>query len=327
MWVESEVGQGSAFHFILKLPRAKRPRASPGGVDSGALRDVPVLVVDDNTTNRLILDEQLRHWGMKPTLANSGKAGIALLEQAAQAGNAIPLILLDCHMPEMDGFACAERVKGDPRFQGAIIMMVTSGSQRGDASRCRALRIAAFLVKPIVEAELLAAISTALGQGAEAAEQPSALVTPHSLREGPRCLRLLLAEDNPVNQVVAVRLLQKSGHNVTLVSNGREALRRLETEDFDLVLMDVQMPEMDGFDTARAIRAKEEATGQHVPIIAMTAHAMKGDRERCLQAGMDGYVAKPIRLAELSQAIAQLVRHADSPPAAPPAPRDECIDW
>jgi CheY-like chemotaxis protein len=324
IWVESEVGRGSTFHFTLKFPRAKAPQASPLSTDLAAVQDLSVLVVDDNATNCLILEELLSHWGMKPALANSGKEAIALLEQAGQAGKAIPLILVDSHMPEMDGFTFAARVKHDQRFQGAIVMMLTSGGQRGEASRWRALRIAAFLVKPILEAELLAAIGTALGHGAEAAEQPSALVTPPSPGESLRPLRILLAEDNPVNQVVAVRLLQKLGHNVTLVPNGREALTKLAAENFDLALMDVQMPEMDGFEATRALRAKEAATGQHIPIIAMTAHAMKGDRERCLKAGMDGYVAKPIRLAELSQVIEQLVRQADSPP---PAPQDECTDW
>jgi CheY-like chemotaxis protein/HPt (histidine-containing phosphotransfer) domain-containing protein len=303
-------------------------------------------VVDDNASNRLVLDELLRHWEMKPALADSGAEGISLLEQAAEAGKPIPLILLDCHMPEMDGFAFAARIKTDGHFHGAIIMLLTSGDQRGDAVRCHELHIGAFLVKPILEAELQAAILTALGHGAEASNQQATLVTRGTHRSSARGLHILLAEDNRVNQVLAVRILQKSEHSVTAVSNGREVLAKLEAGDFQLILMDVQMPEMDGLETTRAIRAKEAATGRHVPIIALTAYAMKGDRERCLAAGMDGYVAKPIQPGELSEAIEQLVRHPDTPlPASsqtkeargvelvchpdtlPPAPEDDCVDW
>jgi two-component system sensor histidine kinase/response regulator len=326
MWVESEVNRGSTFHFTLKSSLAKEPRTSSITLEPAVLRNLPALVVDDNATNRLILDELLSHWGMKPTLAESGQRGIALLDQASKAGIAFPLILLDCHMPDMDGFTFAERVKSDPRFQGAIIMMLTSGGQRGDASRCRELRIAAYLVKPIQEAELLAAILTALGHQAASPDQQPALVTRHSLREDRRHMRILLAEDNPVNQMVAVRLLHKLGHTVTVVSNGREALTTLGKQDFDLILMDVQMPEMDGIETTRVIRETEAGTGKHIPIIAMTAHAMKGDRERCLVAGMDRYVAKPIRPTELFEAIDRLGRTA-APAPAPSTALDDCIDW
>jgi two-component system sensor histidine kinase/response regulator len=328
MWVESEVNRGSTFHFTLKSRLAKERRTWPAAPEPAVLRNLPTLVVDDNATNRMILEELLSHWGMKPTLAESGQRGITLLEQANSAGTAFPLILLDCHMPDMDGFAFAERVKGDPRFRGAIIMMLTSGGQRGDASRCRELRVAAYLVKPIQEADLLAAILTALGHQAASPGQQPPLVTRHSLRENRRHLRILLAEDNPVNQMVAVRLLQKQGHTVTVVPNGREALTALGKENFELVLMDVQMPEMDGIEATRIIREMQAGTGQHLPIIAMTAHAMKGDRERCLAAGMDRYVSKPIRPADLVEAIEQLARQPGAAPAAvPPAQQDDCIDW
>jgi len=328
MWVESEVGQGSTFHFTLKFPRPQPPSASSGAVNPAVLRDLPALVVDDNASNRQILDELLSHWGMKPTLAEGGQGGITALEQAAAAGIAFPLILLDCQMPDMDGFAFAQRVKSDARLQGAIIMMLTSGGLRGDAWRCRELRIAAYLVKPIQEAELLEAILAVLGHKEGSLDWQPALVTRHSLREDRRHLRILLAEDNSVNQMVAVRLLEKFGHTASVVANGREALAKLEEEVFELILMDIQMPEMDGFETTRAIRAKEAATGQRIPIIAMTAHAMKGDRERCLAAGMDRYVAKPIHPAELFEAIERLVRPpAPAPAPAPPARLDDCIDW
>jgi signal transduction histidine kinase/CheY-like chemotaxis protein/ligand-binding sensor domain-containing protein len=328
MWVESEVNRGSTFHFTLKSRLVRESRTLPAALEPAVLRDLPTLVVDDNATNRMILEELLQHWGMKPTLAESGQRGLALLNKASSAGTPFPLILLDCHMPDMDGFTFAERVKADPRFQGAIIMMLTSGGQRGDASRCRELRVAAYLVKPIQEADLLAAILTTMGHQAASPCQQPALVTRHSLREDRRHLRILLAEDNPVNQMVAVRLLQKQGHMVTVVANGREALTALGKQDFDLVLMDVQMPEMDGIEATRIIREMEAGTGKHLPIIAMTAHAMKGDRERCLAAGMDRYVSKPVRPVELVEAIEQLVRQPGAAAEAVPlAHQDDCIDW
>ena len=326
IWLESEVGQGSTFHFALNFPLAKNLHASTFAMDPHALRDVPALVVDDNLSNRRLLDELLGHWGMKPSLAECGKRGLALLEQTNQAGIPFPLILLDCQLPDMNGFTFAQRVKADPRCKGAIIMMLTSGGQRGDASRCRELGIAAYLVKPIQESELLEAILKVLGHKVESPLQPPALVTRHSLRQDRQHLRILLAEDNPVNQMVAVRLLQKLGHTVMVVGNGREALAMLDEKNFDLIIMDVQMPEMDGFETTRLIREKEAATGKHMPIIAMTAHAMKGDRERCLAAGMDRYVAKPIHPAELFEAIQRVAKPPDPEPEAS-APMEECIDW
>jgi signal transduction histidine kinase/DNA-binding response OmpR family regulator len=328
MWVESEVGQGSTFHFTLKLLRGK-PAASAGAILKPAvLQDVAVLVVDDNSTNRQMLNELLSHWGMKPTLAENGMRGIEILEQTNAAGAAFPLILLDCHMPDMDGFTLAKRIKSDPRFKGAIIMMLTSGGQRGDASRCRDLRISAYLVKPIQQTELLEAILTVLGHKAESPDQRPTLVTRHSLREDRRHLRILLAEDNPVNQMVAVRLLEKMGHTVMVVANGRDAVLMSEEQEFGLVLIDVQMPEMDGFEATRVIREKEGATHKHIPIIAMTAHAMKGDRERCLAAGMDGYIAKPIRPAELFAEIERFTRRPEpTPPKSPSPSGDDCIDW
>ena len=320
IWVESEVGQGSTFHFTLKLQRGKPSAAANAMLKPAVLQDVSALVVDDNSTNRLMLDELLSHWGMKPALAENGKRGLKSLSRPTLRGAPFPLILLDCHMPDMDGFAFARQVKADPRFKGAIIMMLTSGGQRGDALRCRDLQISAYLVKPIQQAELLEAILTVLGHRTESPGQRPPLVTRHSLREERRHLRILLAEDNPVNQMVAVRLLEKMGHTVMVVANGREAVVMVAEQEFDLVLMDVQMPEMDGFEATRVIREKEAGTHQHIPIIAMTAHAMKGDRERCLEVGMDGYIAKPIRPAELVAEIKPYTRRR-SPPRRTRPPR------
>ena len=299
MWVESDVGKGSTFHFTLKVRRGTKAATTAAKLTPPALRDVAVLLVDDNATNLHILSELLRHWGMKPVQAENGKTGIKILEQENERGGSFPLILLDSRMPDMDGFAFAKRVKNDPRFTGSIIMMLTSGGERGDALRCRDLRISAYLIKPIQQAELLEAILMVMGHKQESSEKRPAPVTRHSLRENRRPLRLLLAEDNPVNQTVAVRLLERMGHTVTVATNGREAVQMAEKQEFDAVLMDVQMPEMGGFEATRVIRQKEFATHNHIPIIAMTAHAMKGDREQCLAVGMDGYIAKPVRTPEL----------------------------
>ncbi len=327
MWVESEVGHGSTFHFTLCLRRGKQPSTSPV-LKPAVLQDVAVLVVDDNSTNRQMLDELLRHWGMKPTLADSGQRGMETLQQSNAAGLVFPLILLDSQMPDMDGFTLAKQIKSDPRFEGAIIMMLTSEGQRGDASRCRELRISAYLVKPLQQTELLNAILTVLGHAPEATDQQPSLVTRHSLREDRRRSRILLAEDNPVNQIVAVRLLEKMGHQVVVAENGRDAARMAEGQEFALVLMDVQMPEVDGFEATRIIRQKETGTGKRIPILAMTAHAMKGDRERCLSAGMDGYIAKPICPTELAAEIERFTRRPEPSLQTPPSSAgDACIDW
>jgi signal transduction histidine kinase/CheY-like chemotaxis protein/ligand-binding sensor domain-containing protein len=304
MWVESEVGKGSRFHFTAQVGTA-RGSVSIEPPERVQLTGLPVLVVDDNLTNRRILGEMLRRWGMQPELAAGGAEAITMLREADQSGTGFALLLVDAQMPDMDGFTLVERVRQQADLRKITIMMLTSAGQRGDAARCRELGIAAYLVKPIAQSQLLDAILNVLGTKAKPTRQ-APLVTRHSLREGQRSLRVLLAEDNVVNQVLASRLLEKHGHTVVVASNGRKALDALEKENFDLVVMDVSMPEMDGFEAAAAIRAREGRTGSHIPIIAMTAHAMKGDRERCLAAGMDAYVSKPIQASELFQAIKAL---------------------
>jgi len=265
-----------------------------------------VLVVDDNATNRLILAERLRRWGCNPTSAESGEAALSAMKRAAEAGEPFSLIMIDAQMPAMDGFALVEHIQRHPEFSRPTIMMLTSTGERLGITRCRELGIAAYLVKPIRANELRDALLGVISLKVQEAP-PQELAWCQTPREDQRPqtgLRILLAEDNRVNQYFALRLLQKRGYEVVLVGSGREVLAALEKQTFDLILMDVQMPEMDGFEATTAIREKEKATGTHVPIVAMTAHAMAGDRERCLAAGMDNYVSKPIRSQELFAAIA-----------------------
>ena len=307
MWLESELGKGSCFHFTVPVGVAATT-AAPVPIEQWHLAGVRVLVVDDNSTNRRILAEILERWGMKAALAESGAQALTLLEESRRSATPFDLLLADVNMPEMDGFTLVERIRQHEDLHRTTIMMLTSVGQRGDAARCRQLGIAAYLIKPVGQSQLLEAVLNVLGTGRQAAHE-APLVTRHSLRERKTGLRVLLAEDNPVNQKLAERLLEKRGYKVVVASNGRQALRALEKERFDLVLMDVSMPEMDGLEATRAIRAAELKTGSHLPIVAMTAHAMKGDRERCLDAGMDGYVSKPIQAKELFE-VAEQALHA-----------------
>ena len=311
IWVESEPGNGSRFHFTVRMSPQRGAKRKSVPKTLRFLENVPVLVVDDNAANRMILLKILANWKMKPTAVDSGKSALAALESAYARGEVIPLILTDAQMPEMDGFELATRIKQHPDWKAATVLMLSSAGLRGDGERCREIGVAAYLTKPLKNSELLDAILSAMGT-LPPASVPCPLITRHSLREGRRRLHVLLAEDNAVNQVLAVRLLEKQGHNVTVAANGREALAALEKQDCDLVLMDVQMPEMSGFEATSAIRRKEKTTGAHIPIVAMTAHAMKGDEERCLEAGMDAYIAKPIRPDSLFQLIERLasVNHA-----------------
>jgi CheY-like chemotaxis protein len=302
IWVESELGKGSQFHFTAHFRLQKVLAGSVVPRDPATLHDMRVLVVDDNRTNRQILLRMLANWHTLPLAVESGSKAVSTLSEAQGLGRNFPLILLDAQMPEMDGFALAECIKRNPQWGSATIMMLSSAPQRGDAKRCREIGVAAYLTKPVGQAELLDAILTALGTKPVKEAMP-ALVTRHSLRETGNQLRILLAEDNPINQVLAVRLLEKRGHSVTVAGNGKEALAALEKRSFDLVFMDVQMPEMDGFEATAAIRQKEKTSANHQPIIAMTAHAMVGDKERCLEAGMDDYITKPIRPQELTELL------------------------
>jgi PAS domain S-box-containing protein len=325
LWVESEEGLGSTFHFTAHLAVQEHPTERPAEPRRERLRDIETLIVDDNFTNREVLEATLKRFAMKPTAVPSAAAALEALAKARQSGHEFALILSDAHMPEMDGFDLAARIKSSPELRGPEIMMLTSAGHLGDAARCRDLGISAYLVKPVRQSELLDAICQVLHVGQQ--KQATPLVTRHTLREAKARGRVLLAEDNHVNQVLAVRLLEKRGFEVRVAESGHDVLAALERESFDLVLMDVQMPGMDGFQATAAIRAQEKAGGPHLPIIALTAHAMKGDEERCLAGGMDSYVSKPINSTELFQKIDELLhRDKDStPPAAGSSPSKESL--
>jgi CheY-like chemotaxis protein/HPt (histidine-containing phosphotransfer) domain-containing protein len=270
------------------------------------LLDLSVLAVDDNATNRAILEETLSNSGIKVSVADSGESALALMEAASREGHPFALVLLDSHMPGMDGFGVARRIRENPDLAEVRLIMLTSGESFGDVARCRENKIDSYLIKPVRPSELLDRIRAAMGA------QPSRPAHLNRLdgcdaEEDIRSLRVLLAEDNPVNQKLALRLLEKRRHTVFLAGDGREALALLEKESFDLILMDLQMPNLDGLEATAQIRIQEQGTGRHVPIVAMTAHAMVGDKERCLAGGMDGYVSKPVQPSELYQVIKNVV--------------------
>ncbi len=304
LWVESEPNKGSTFHFTARFTRAV-PRSEPLPVAEVAeLKGIRLLVVDDNETNRGILLGVATRWGMNAVSVDSGEAGLVAIRSAREKGVAFRIILTDGHMPGMDGFQFAEKIPEVDGGTNPIILMLTSAGQRGEAARCQKVGIAGYLLKPVITADLQNAILTLLGRQQVNKTVDFPLVTRHSLRESARKLHILIAEDTPVNQVLITRLLEKMGHSHVLAKNGREALALATGQRLDMILMDVQMPEMDGLEATAAIREFEAKSGGHTPIFAVTAHAMKGDNEICFRAGMDGYVTKPIRLGELEAAIA-----------------------
>ena len=323
IWLESEPGQGTTFHFTLLMAIQSTPSALPAPLHPEELHNLPVLIVDDNFTNRRVLQGMLNRWGMRPTAVEGGRTALQALEIAKSTGRSFPLILLDGQMPEMDGFTLAELIQKDPEMVGAAIMMLTSAGHAGDAARSRELGISAYLVKPVRQGELLDSILHILQKRPR--EKAVPLVTRHTLREMQNRARILLAEDNAVNQTRAVRVLEKRGYVVSVAGDGRAAIAALEKDSFDLVLMDIQMPGMDGFEATLAIREKEKRTGEHIPIVAMTAHALKGDQERCVAAGMDGYVSKPIRTSELFAAIEGLLENGGPALTGEPASLPDSI--
>jgi signal transduction histidine kinase/CheY-like chemotaxis protein/PAS domain-containing protein len=321
IWVESTAGQGSRFHFTARFS-VPVGSADARAAENAQLENTPVLVVDDNLTNRRILAHLLRGWGMQVSVAESGRAALEALRQARQAGQPFRLLITDLHMPEMDGVALIENVRQDPSLASAlVIMMLSSGDQSRDRARCRQLGVTVYVTKPLRRTELRQAVVTVLNHASPAAPADGSCSVRNRDRSAPRNGRILLAEDNPINQAVASRLLRKRGYVVTTAMNGREVLAALDNGTFDVILMDVQMPEMDGFEATAAIRRSEQSTGGHIPIIAMTAHAMKGDEEQCLAGGMDGYIPKPIRADELFGIVERfLVPEAHRDGAGPAVP-------
>ncbi len=336
IWLESEPGKGSTFHFTIQVGVSLNPAPV---LERTSLQGLAVLMADDNSTNRRWLEDTLTRWGMTPTVASDGREALALINDPAHE---FDLILLDGQMPELSGFDVAEAMVGRPHLMDSTVMMLTSGGQRGDAARCKALGVGGYLVKPISQSELYDAIMLTLAEH-ERLTQPAPLdepkppvelqlVTRHTVVESRSRCKVLLAEDNVVNQKLAVRLLEKMGHSVTVANNGQEALDLTAREEFDLVLMDMQMPVMGGVDATMAIRQREKVEGGHVPIIAMTANAMQGDKETCIDAGMDGYVSKPINTALMASEMERVWAAAKTvaprkpePPAKPVEPKEEVL--
>jgi CheY-like chemotaxis protein len=324
IWVESTPSKGTCFRFTAALGVSSETQQLAKLAEAIPLAGIRVVVVDDNLTNRRILSDMLWGWGMLPAPAASGPEALAHLRRGLQRGQPYSLVLTDVHMPEMDGFQLVKRIHETAELSQPVILMLTSGDRGDDIARCRKLGVSSYLTKPVRRAELRAAIAASLARKAppldlsgrpshtsnHASNNATNDATNDTTLDAPRTdrgvsCRILLTEDNLVNQRVALRILEKAGHMVAIAGNGKAALKMLEGQTYDLILMDVQMPEMGGFEATARIREKEELTTRHVPIIAMTAHAMAGDRERCLDAGMDDYLAKPVAAATLLEMVAQ----------------------
>jgi PAS domain S-box-containing protein len=319
---DSRLGEGSRFTFTARFGVAA---AGPAAGEPPDVRGVAVLVVDDNAASRQCLAEMMAGWGMRPTALSEPLAAVEELRRAAASGAAYRLVILDAEMPGVDGFSLAAQIRAAPELTGTGVLVLVPAGLAGGPARCREAGVLATVLKPVKQSELLSAIQDGLAgrsalAAAETPQPPAAPATPAG-----RSLEVLLAEDNFVNQRLAARLLEKHGHRVTVVGNGREVLDVLRQQDFDVVLMDLQMPEMGGFEATAAIRERDKGTGRHLPIIALTAHAMKGDRERCLAAGMDGYVAKPILARELLRELDQALGNAPRP-AAPAVAAEAAVD-
>jgi len=301
--MESKVGRGSIFRFTARFELSARPHLKLASVNEDRLKGMQALVVDDNATNRQILNEILGHWGMNVAAASSGPEALIQMKDKKRSGIPLNLAIIDANMPDMDGFTLAERIKNDADLGHALIMMLTSSGRRGDGEHCRQLGISAYLIKPVKQDELLEAIKLTLGM-VDDAKKPTVLITRHTLRERKKLSRILLAEDNLINQKLVVRMLEKYGYDIQVVSNGQECLKALEAGQYDLVFMDIQMPVMNGYEATAAIRQKEKDKGQgRIPVIAMTAHVFKEERQRCLDMGMDDILTKPIQTRDLLRAI------------------------
>jgi signal transduction histidine kinase/CheY-like chemotaxis protein len=321
IWVESTPGAGSVFHFTALFALDHGPKIEKRSAEPASLSHLRVLVVDDNGTNRRILEEVLRNWRMKPTVVADAGQALAAMHVASSAGDPFSLILVDAMMPDIDGFALVEQIKQSTALAGASVIMLSSADNLRDGERCRTLGVARFLVKPVKQSDLLDAILSVFGETEAPVFHPNYTIAPRtgSVSDGScpvKGLKILLAEDNAINQVVASKLLKTRGHEVAVANTGQEVLAALQTRKFDLILMDVQMPEMDGLEATAKIRESEKGSGKRIPIVAMTAHAMKGDREHCLGVGMDDYISKPIEIAQLERVLAHFRFVRDGTPTA-----------
>ncbi|MBW1896775.1 MAG: response regulator, partial [Deltaproteobacteria bacterium] len=305
IWVDSEMGRGSTFHFTARFGLHRQEAMEALRIGDIDLSGVPVLILDDKTTNRQILREMISSWGLEPSEAGDENEAIAMMKTAAQSGNPYRILFLDCQLRGTDGFEVGKRIKDSPYGANMGIVLLTSVGKKGGAAQCVKFGISGYLVKPVKQSELLDTITIALGHPTD---EKLPLITRYAIQEARRRLSILIVEDNIINQKVASAMLTKRGHRLTLASNGREALETLAAESFDLILMDVQMPEMDGIAATKRIREKEKVEGGHVPIVAMTARAMKGDRQECLAAGMDDYISKPIREKTLFSLIQNIAK-------------------
>ena len=307
IWVESEVGKGSTFHFAVSVGMPSQIALSDDMehmADSAVFQGLRVLIVDDNATNRLILSGIMARWGMQPVAVETARAALAIIARERSEGNMFPLILLDAQMPGEDGFSLAQKIRHVPDLAGAAVMMLSSPDTQSDSIRCHELGVQAYLVKPVTQMGLREAVFKALAIVPQSDLRAPTVAAPAPVSVG----RVLVAEDNVVNQKLAARILEKRGYSVVIAGDGLRAIEEFRKQRFDLVLMDIQMPYMNGLETAAAMRRMERGTGGRVPIIALTAHAMKGDMDHCLAAGMDGYLSKPIHTAELFRKINELLR-------------------
>ncbi len=324
IWVESQIGIGTTFFFtgVFELRPESESEPPP---DFGALKNIRALVVDDNATNRRIVQEMLSKWGLEVAAAATAQQAISHLHRANAANQPVSLVITDLHMPDMDGFDLSRKIRETSQLADTQIIMLTSGARPDDGPLCTQLGIARHLLKPVKQSELLTAVFQVVNIQHPGRKQ----VVVEEKFDPIRSQNILLAEDGIANQKMAVALLRRWGHQVTVANNGREVIAALAKREFDLVLMDVQMPEMDGLEATREIRMQEKTTGKRIPIIAMTAHAMQGDRQSCLQAGMDDYLSKPVRKNDLYRALRSIAERNDSSvePTDPGDPVSSAIDW
>jgi CheY-like chemotaxis protein/HPt (histidine-containing phosphotransfer) domain-containing protein len=318
IWVESQVGRGSVFHFTVEFDRSPGAAVASAVAEPKGVKGLRVLVVDDNRTNRKILEQMLASWHIRPTAVGDAPSAMTTLRKAKAEHQRFDLVISDCQMPDVDGFMLARQIKNDRRVQKTPIVMLTSMGRAEDAARCKRMGLEGYLTKPVKHSDLLDTLTALVGVPARRSRVTRAQLA--ATRTPQRALRILVAEDNLVNRHLVTTLLKKRGHHVMAVEDGRAAVAAIgggPGRNFDVVVMDLQMPEMSGFEAVQVIRARETNTGAHVPIVALTAHAMQGDRERCLEAGFDGYLTKPIEVDKLVATVERFAGDQKAPQEAP----------